>query len=58
MRTFLVVTVTETRRRAEELRKDLHPLIPHAAWRDAYRFIPFEDLTLAALLPKATADSA
>ena len=54
MRAFLVATVTQTRERAEELRKDLHPLIPHAAARDAYLFIPFEDdLTLAALLPKA-----
>ena len=26
MRSFLVATVTETRQRAEELRKDLHPL--------------------------------
>ncbi len=55
MRAFLVATVTQTRQRAEELRKDLHPLIPHAAWRDAYLFIPFENLTLTSLLPKATA---
>jgi hypothetical protein len=54
MRSFLVATVTETRSRAEELRKDLHPLIPRSAARGAYLFIPFEDLTLAALLPKAT----
>jgi hypothetical protein len=53
MHSFLVVTVTETRSRATELRKDLHPLIPHASWRDAYLFIAFEDLTLTALLPKA-----
>ena len=53
MRSFIVATVTQTRQRAEELRKDLHPLIPHAASRDAYLFIPFEDLTLASLLPKA-----
>ena len=46
MRAFMVATVTQTRQRAEELRKDLHPLIPHAASRDAYLFIPFEDLTL------------
>jgi hypothetical protein len=55
MRSFIVATVTETRSRAEELRKDLHPLIPRSAARDAYLFIAFEDLTLAALLPKATA---
>jgi len=51
MQSFLVATVTKTRHRAEELGKDLGPLIPHAA-RRAYRFIPFEDLTLPALLPK------
>ena len=55
MKAFLVATVTQTRERAQELRKDLHPLIPRAAWRDAYLFTPFEDLTLAALLPKAAA---
>ena len=53
MRAFLVATVTQTRGRAQELRKDLHPLIPHVASRDAYLFIPFEDLTLGNLLPKA-----
>jgi hypothetical protein len=53
MKSFLVATVTQTRERAEELRKDLHPLIPSAASRDAYLFIPFEDLTLFALLPRA-----
>jgi hypothetical protein len=57
MRTFMVATVTETRRRAEELRKDLHPLIPHAGWREAYLFVSFEDLTLSTLLPKAAAIS-
>jgi hypothetical protein len=55
MRSFLVATVTETRSRAEELRKDLHPLIPRAAARDSYLFIAYEDLTLATLLPKAAA---
>ena len=55
MQGFLATTVTETRSRAEELRKDLYPLIPRAVWRDAYLFIPFEDLTLSSLLPKATA---
>jgi hypothetical protein len=52
MQAFLVATVTETRQRAEELRKDLHPLIPRAA-RDAYLFMPFGELTLSSLLPKA-----
>jgi hypothetical protein len=55
MRSFQVATVTQTRARAEELRRHLLPLIPHAASRDAYLFLPFEDLTLAALLPKAAA---
>jgi hypothetical protein len=58
MRSFLVATVTETRSRAQELRKGLHPLIPHAASRDAYLFTAFEDLTLATLLPKAAANAA
>ena len=58
MHSFLVATVTETRSRAEELRKDLHPLIPRAASRAAYLFIPFEDLTFATLLPKAAATAA
>jgi hypothetical protein len=57
-RSFLVATVTETRSRAEELRRDLHPLIPRSAARDAYLFIAFEDLTLATLLPKAAANAA
>jgi hypothetical protein len=57
MRSFVVATVTQTRERAEELRKDLHPLIPHAASRDAYLFISFEDLTFASLLPKAAGSS-
>jgi hypothetical protein len=57
MRSFLVATVTETRSRADELRRDLHPLIPRAASRDAYLFTAFEDLTLATLLPKAAANA-
>ena len=55
MHSFIVATVTETRARADELRKDLHPLIPRSASRDAYLFIPFENLKLTALLPKAAA---
>jgi hypothetical protein len=58
MRAFSVATVTQTRERAKELRKHLHPLIPRAASRDAYLFIPFEDLTLGALLPKAAVNAA
>jgi hypothetical protein len=52
MKSFVVATVTQTRSRAKELRRDLHPLIPRAA-REAYPFIPFEDLTLTSLVPKA-----
>jgi Replication-relaxation len=52
MQSFVVATVTQTRSRAEELRNDLHPLIPRAA-REAYPFIPFEDLTLTSLVPHA-----
>jgi hypothetical protein len=58
VRSFFVATVTETRSRAEELRKGLHPLIPRSAARDAYLFTAFEDLTLATLLPKAAAIAA
>jgi hypothetical protein len=58
MHSFLVAIVTETRPRANELRKSLHPLIPHSASRDAYLFIPFEDLALTSLLPKAAANAA
>jgi hypothetical protein len=58
MHSFIVATLTETRTRADELRKDLHPLIPRSAARDAYLFIPFKQLTLFTLLPKATARAA
>jgi hypothetical protein len=58
MHSFIVATVTGTRARAEQLRKDLHPLIPRSASRDAYLFIPSEQLTLAALLPKAATEAA
>jgi len=53
MQSFIVATVTQTRSRAEELRRDLQPLIPQAA-RPAYPFIAFEDLTLPALLPSSS----
>jgi hypothetical protein len=58
MHSFIVATVTGTRARAEQLQKDLHPLIPNSGARSAYLFIPFADLTLAALLPKAAANAA
>jgi hypothetical protein len=49
MQSFIVATVTQTRSRADELRRDLHPLIPRAA-QAAYQFVAFEDLTLEGLL--------
>lgn len=45
MQSLIVATITQTRSRADELRRDLHSLIPRAA-RVAYPFIAFEDLTL------------
>jgi hypothetical protein len=57
MQSFLVAAVTETRLRADELKKGLDPLIPNAA-RQAYLFIPFEDLALTSLLPRAAASAA
>lgn len=53
MQTFTVATITQTRSRADELRADLHALIPRARWRDAYPFIAFENLSLQSLVPKA-----
>lgn len=53
MQSFVVATVTQTRTRADELRKDLSPLIPRAA-RQAYSFIPIQDFTVASLLPKTS----
>jgi hypothetical protein len=49
MQSFIVATVTQTTSRADELRRDLHQLIPRAA-RPAYQFIAFEDLTLEGLM--------
>jgi hypothetical protein len=53
MQAFIVATVTQTRSRAVELRKELHPLIPRAASRQAYSFIAFDDFTLASVLSAA-----
>jgi hypothetical protein len=53
MRAFIVSTITRTRKRADELRKHLHPLIQRPDWRRAYPFIALEDLTLEALTPPA-----
>jgi hypothetical protein len=57
MTAFMVAIVTETPRRAGELRNDLYSPIPRGS-RRAYRFFAFEDLTLAMLLPKAAACTA
>jgi hypothetical protein len=56
MPAFFVATVTQTRSRAEELRKDLQTLLPRVASRQAYPFIAFDDLTLAALAPAPGSD--
>jgi hypothetical protein len=51
MQSFIVATVMQTRSRADELRRDLHPLIPRAA-QVAYPFIAFEDLALERIAPE------
>jgi len=51
MHSFVVATITQTRSRADELRRDLHQLIPRAA-QVAYPFIAFEDLTLERIAPE------
>jgi hypothetical protein len=57
MQAFVVATVTQTRSRAEELRKELHPLLLRNSSRHAYPFIAFDDLAPVSLLP-ATASNA
>ena len=57
MDSFRVIVVTKTRRRAESLEAGLAYLLPTANLKRAYRFLPFEDLSLDALLPKASANS-
>jgi hypothetical protein len=52
MTSFQVLMVTETRRRAESLQAGLDYLLPTANLKRAYRFLPFEDLSLDTLLPK------
>ncbi len=51
MRSFRVLTVTETRARAESLARGLAHLIPTAPQQRAYRFMALEDLTLETVLP-------
>jgi len=53
MQAFIVATVTQARSRAVELRKELRPLIPRAASRQAYSFIAFDDFTLPSVLSAA-----
>ena len=51
MKMFQVLTVTETRSRAEYLAQHLAGVLPTGPARRAYHFIPFEDLTLETLFP-------
>ena len=51
MELFRVATITETRGRAEGLRKEFEMMMP-AAWLVAYPVIAFEDLTLERLMPE------
>lgn len=53
MKSFHVVTVTETRGRAESLQDGLRPLVASAALQRAYPFVALEDLTLELLVPQA-----
>lgn len=46
MKTFQVLTVTETRSRAQYLEMHLSPLLPTGPARRAYGFVAFEDLRL------------
>lgn len=52
MKMFQVLTITESRSRARYLETHLAPILPTGPARRAYHFIPNEDLTLEALLPK------
>jgi hypothetical protein len=54
MKMFQVLTVTETRSRAEYLEKRLAPVLPTGPARRAYHFIPFEDLKLEVLFTERT----
>jgi hypothetical protein len=46
MKTFKVLTVTETRSRAEYLETHLATILPTGGARHAYRFVAFDDLKL------------
>jgi Replication-relaxation len=52
MKMFQVLTVTETRSRAEYLANHLAPILPSGPGRRAYHFVSFEDLKLGALFPE------
>jgi len=54
MKMFQVLTVTETRSRAEYLEARLAPILPSGPARRAYRFIPFEELHLEMIFPQRT----
>lgn len=52
MKMFQVLTVTETRSRAEYLATHLARVLPTGPARRAYHFVPFEDLRLETLFPQ------
>lgn len=56
MKSFWVLTVTETRARAESLARGLQHLIPTAPMQRAYRFIALADLSLESFLPATQAN--
>jgi hypothetical protein len=56
-KSFHVIVITETRRRAESLTAGLAYLLPTLSLRRAYKFLAFEDLSIDALVPKAAANS-
>src|SRR5262249_13821679 len=53
MKSFRVVTVTETKGRAKELIETFRSMM-EPAWLPWYPVIPFEELTLQALVPQIT----
>jgi len=57
MKSFRVLTVTETRARAESLARGLAHLIPTAPQQRAYRFVALGDLTLESVLPSSAPEA-
>jgi hypothetical protein len=56
MKMFQVLTVTETRSRAEYLEARLSPILPSGPARRAYRYVPIEELRLELLFPRRPED--